>query len=97
MSTPTDTAVRYRVHPLAAHRCVGGEVFVVTDDRAFHRLLPGTAVDVFEAIAAGTADAVALAGLVAARYDVGLARALADILLFLDELVVRRVLERQPV
>ena len=50
MTAATETT-RFRVHPQAAHRRVGGEYFVVTGDRAFHRLRLTTAVDLFEAIA----------------------------------------------
>ena len=96
MTSQTNIFPRYRVHPHAAHRCVGGEIFVVTDDRAFHRLLPGTAVDVFQAVVAGTTDAMALAKLIAERYEVAGDRAATDIRSFLDDLVSRRVLEREP-
>lgn len=84
---------RFALHPLAAHRLVGGEVFIVTDDRAFHRLDSPTAIDVFQALAEapqGTTRAE-LVDLLVGRYQVSTEQAEADVDRFLHTLVERLV------
>lgn len=85
---------RYAVHPQAAHRTVGGEIFVVTDDRAFHRISTPTAVDLFQALVAGGARRGDLVALLVARYQVQADQAGADVDAFLGSLVERRVAVR---
>jgi hypothetical protein len=83
---------RYAVHPRAAHRAVGGEVFIVTGDRAFHRLSVPSAVDLFAAVVAGQGDRAQLLALLVARYAVNADVAARDLDAFLDALLSRGVL-----
>ncbi len=92
MTTAT-TQIRYRLHPQAAHRKVGGEVFVVTGDRAFHRLHTATAIELFDALAI-TDDGVSaeeLTALLRRDYDVSDALAQKDVAEFLDLLLSRQL------
>lgn len=91
----TPAATRFTVHPFAAHRTVAGEVFVVTADRAFHRMAAPTAVELFGMLSpAGTTRDEMVARLVQ-RYRVDARQAGADVDAFLDSLVQRQVLVRQ--
>ena len=87
------TQLRYRLHPQAAHRKVAGEVFVVTGDRAFHRMQTTTAIALFDAL--GQAEAGASPGeLVAAlcqQFDVTKATAENDVADFIATLVTRQL------
>lgn len=83
---------KYSVHPRAAHRQVAGEVFVITEDRAFHRLATPTAVDLFQALVRGPATQQELVDLLSRRYQVQPDQAQADVTSFLRSLVDRRVL-----
>ena len=85
---------RYAVHPLAAHRTVGGEIFVVTDDRAFHRISTPTAVDLFKALGTAGARRDDLVALLVGRYRVQAEQAGADVDEFLASLVGKRVAVR---
>ncbi len=87
------TEHRYRLHPQAAHRKVAGEVFVVTGDRAFHRLQTATAVELFAALADAPEGASAdeLVQRLLTTYEVSEATARADVALFLDTLVTRQL------
>lgn len=86
----------YAVHPLAAHRSVGGEVYVVTDDRAFHRLAVATAVDLFQTIVQqGGARREELVSLLVARYQVDPPRAGVDVDAFLQTMLDRHLLVRK--
>lgn len=82
----------YRVHPLASHRVVGGEVFIVTADRAFHRLSVPTAVDAFLEIAKGTVRRAELDALIVARYRVSTQQAHEDVGAFLQSLLDKQVI-----
>ena len=83
--------MRYHVHPEAAHRLVGGEVFVVTADRAFHRLHTPTAIDLFQRLAAGPVSAAELVSFLTARYAVSSTDAAGDVAAFLGTLLERRL------
>lgn len=87
-------ADRYTVHPHAAHRAVGGEIFIVTADRAFHRLSVPSAIDAFEAIVHGRGLREDLVTLLVHRYQVGAQQADDDIGAFLQTLVDRQILVR---
>lgn len=87
-------SAHYAVHPQAAHRAVGGEIFIVTADRAFHRLSVPSAIDLFEAIVHGQGRRDELVGLLVDRYRVGAQQADQDIATFLQTLVDRQVLVR---
>lgn len=95
--TPRDAApsgqapARYALHPNAAWRDVGGEVFVITDDRAFHRLRTATAADLLRALAAGTGEPEALVSTLTAKYQVDVVAARADVDRFLATLVAKRI------
>ena len=84
---------RYRLHPQAAHRKVAGEVFVVTGDRAFHRLQATTAVDLFDALAQSAAGVSAqeLSALLVQKYAVGEAEAQRDVAEFLATVQARQL------
>lgn len=84
---------RFRLHPHAAHRAVASEVFVVTDDRAFHRLVNASAVTLFDALAQapGGLSAQDLQSLLLAQFDVDPARARRDVDAFLQLLVERHL------
>ncbi len=83
---------RYAVHPQASHRAVGGEIFIVTRDRAFHRLSVPSAVDTFLAIAQGNARRADLEAQVVARYQVSAQQAHVDVGLFLQSLLDKQVI-----
>ena len=89
----TSTENRYRLHPQAASRKVAGEVFVVTDDRAFHRLHVATSVALFDALA-GTANGVSpreLTELLLREFDVTPDQAAQDVADFLAALLARHL------
>lgn len=94
-----DADTRFTLHPHAAHRTVGGEVFIVTDDRAFHRLESPTAIDLFQALARAVsagdgkpgASRAELVHLLVGRYDVTPEQAAADVDEFLYTLLERMV------
>lgn len=69
-----------RLHPRAAWRTVAGEVFVVTDDRAFHRLAVPSATAIFAALEQGPTDLDAIVAQLCERFEVeaGVARREAD-------------------
>ncbi len=92
------TEIRYRLHPQAAHRKVAGEVFVVTGDRAFHRMQNATAVDLFDALACADAGATAeeLTALLLHTYDVPEHEARADVAAFLETLLARQLAVPAP-
>lgn len=93
-SSQGDRAGRYRLHPQAAHRLVGGEVFIVTGDRRFHRLKARTAVDLFSQLAKAAesgCDAAQLVDLLVGRYNVAAAQAAADVNQFISDLVQREI------
>lgn len=86
-----DHEPRYGLHPQAAHRAVAGEVFVVTGDRAFHRLSVPTAVELFEALARGACRRADLVELLLERYQVTREQAETDVTAFLQVLLERQV------
>ena len=90
--------LRYCLHPQAAHRKVAGEVFIVTGDRAFHRLQTVTAVDLFDSLAQSAAGMSAdeLTALLLQRYDVSETTARADVATFLQTLLARQLAVPAP-
>ena len=80
-----------RLHPQASYREVGGEVFVVTADRSFHRLAVPTAVDLFRLVARGAVSRDSLVDHLTCHYDVTAARAAADVDAFVETLVARQI------
>ena len=87
----------YALHPQAAWRTVGSEVFVVTHDRAFHRLREPSAVDLMRAIAAGQVREPELVALLLRNYAVDAATAAADVSQFLHILTERHIAVATPV
>ena len=87
----TRAEVRYRIHPEAAHRVVAGEVFVVTGDRAFHRLHVATAIDLFGELAKNGASARELAAVLTERYQVSPTQADQDVQDFVATLLERQL------
>ncbi len=91
---PTNTAAAaavVRIHPRAAWRNVGGEVFVITGDRAFHRLAAPTAVDLIKRLAAAPATVSELAELLVRDYQVDAATACLDVTTFVDTLLAKQI------
>lgn len=82
------------LNPTAAAREVGGEVFIVTEDRGLHRLESATAVELFRALRAGTTRRDSLVERIVAEFDVSPEVAGADIDQFLETLVERRIAVR---
>ncbi|MBM4344763.1 MAG: PqqD family protein [Deltaproteobacteria bacterium] len=80
-----------RLHPRAAWRSVGGEIFVITADRAFHRVAVPTAVDLIEQLAAAPARVDALADRLVRDYEVDRATALRDVVTFAECLVAKHI------
>jgi hypothetical protein len=94
--TPTEArSTRFIVHPYAAHRTVGGEVFVVTADRAFHRMAAATAVELFAMLNGSGATRDELVARLVARYRVDAGQAGADVDAFLASLIEGQVLVQQ--
>lgn len=87
-----DPRVRYALHPQLAHRAVGPEVFLVTDDRAFHRLSSTTAVELFEKLKQGECRRDELVATLTERYEVSPERAAEDVDAFLQSLLERLVI-----
>lgn len=85
----------YTLHPRAALREVAGEMFVVTDDRAFHHAHTPTALDVLDALRKGPTTADELAAGLCSRFAVDAPTAQADVDRFLGILVERLVAVRQ--
>ena len=87
--------IRYHLHPQAAHRKVAGEIFVVTGDRAFHRLHAATAVELFDALSQAKAGASVeeLTRLLVQQYAVSEPQAREDVTAFLATLLERRLAE----
>jgi hypothetical protein len=85
--------LRYQLHPQAAHRTVAGEVFVVTGDRAFHRLQAASSIALFDALSRSPAGACAdeLTDLLLREFAVTEAQARADVATFLATLVQRQL------
>jgi len=86
MQTDPVPAPLWRLRQGAAWRDVGGEVFVITEDRAFHRVRTASGADILRAIAAAPVTADSLAELVVARYAVDRPTAARDIERFLADL-----------
>ena len=82
---------RYALHPKVAVRAVAGEVFLVSDDRAFHHAHLPTAVDIINALREKPRTAAELANLISDRYEVEPAQAARDVDTFLKMLVERMV------
>ncbi len=87
-----DLQVRYALHPQLAHRAVGPEVFLVTDDRAFHRLSSSTSVELFEKMKQGKCRRDELVATLTERYEVSPERAAEDVDAFLQMLLERLVI-----
>ena len=85
------SAPRYALHPRAAWRQVGGEIFVITGDRAFHRLATPTAVGLLRQLAQEPKAGWQLASELVQNYRVDLATAQADVALFVQALVERQI------
>lgn len=86
-----------QLHPFAAWRDVAGEIFVITEDRAFHRLAAPTATDLLRAIAAGRGDPRQLTDLLVGRYQVEADRAAADVAAFVATLIAKKIAVESPV
>jgi len=91
-----DPRARYTLHPQLAHRAVGPEVFLITDDRAFHRLSSSTAVELFEKLKQGACRRDELVAMLTDRYEVSPEHAARDIDAFLQVLLERLVIVRCP-
>lgn len=83
--------MKYQLHPDAAFRRVGEEVFVVTDDRALHQFTNATATALFSVLSRGPARADGLARALSEQFEVDTSRAQADVEAFMTTLVKRRI------
>lgn len=84
------TAV-YSIRPDVAYREVAGEIFLVSDDRAFHHVHLPTAVDTVVALREGPKTEDTLVSLLTMRFDVDERTAREDLSVFLKLLVERNV------
>ncbi len=75
----------------AAHRLVGGEYFVVTDDRAFHHIHVPSAVALFRQLTLGPQTTDSLVTTLLSEFDVGEAVASRDVLAFVGTLTERQL------
>ena len=82
---------RFSLHPKVAVRAVAGEIFLVSDDRAFHHAHVPVAVDTIAALRKAPQSEDELVQMVTARYDVDDATARSDMRSFLLTLVQRKV------
>ena len=82
---------RYSVHAAAALREVGGEFFIVTDDRSLHHIHTPTSVALFGVLRGGSQTAGDLAALLHQRFDVSAETATEDVERFLEDLVQRQI------
>ena len=81
----------YEIRSDAAVRAVAGEIFVVSDDRAFHHAHIPTAVDTLNALRQGPQTVAQLTELICSRYEVDAALAEQDVQRFLRLLVERQI------
>ena len=90
----------YVLHPLAAHRTVAGEVFVVTADRGFHHLHGETSLHLFDSLHThSTQGGLTLDALVAdltAHFAVDTITAHRDVAAFLDRLLAAGIAVSRP-
>ncbi len=82
---------RFALLPSAAYREVAGEIFVITADRAFHRLQTESAVLLFRLLSRGPRSAQELQDALVAHFDVDAATAHHDIAEFLLILEQRQI------
>jgi len=78
----------------AAHRLVGGEYFVVTDDRAFHHIHVSSAVALFRAFTQGPQTTHSLVSALVGQFEVAEDVATQDVNAFVAMLVERRLAAR---
>ncbi|GEM_PF-2995880 len=83
----------YQLKPSAAIREVAGEIFVVTEDRAFHHAHVPTAIDALAALRESSRTLDELVELIAGRYNVEPDQARADLTDFLATLEQRRIVQ----
>ena len=84
----------YSVCATAALRQVGGEFFIVTDDRALHHIHTPTSVALFGALRGGGLSARDLSALLHERFEVSAETARRDVEKFLEDLVERQIVVR---
>lgn len=85
------TSLKYTLHPKVAFRAVAGEIFLVSDDRAFHHAHLPTAIDALKALRMAPQSEDDLVALVTHRYSVDATTARADIRGFLQILRDRMI------
>ncbi len=83
--------MKYRLRDEAAYREVGETVFVVTADRALHKMANPTALAIFRTLESGPASVDELASTLTRRFDVDNATARADAQAFITTLVERKL------
>ena len=88
---PSLGQAQFRLHPRAAWRSVGGELFVITEDRAFHRVAAPTAVDLVRRLAQSAATPAELADQLVRDYQVDAATAQRDVATFVDALLHKHI------
>ncbi len=81
----------YSWNPQVSYRVVGGEVFIITVDRAFHRVQVPSAVDIVLALSQAPKVLSELVILVTTKYRVEKAQATADLEAFLQLLVAQQI------
>ncbi len=79
------------LHAGAAHRLVGGEYFIVTDDRSFHHVHVPTAVTLFGRLVSGPQTIGDLVDTLLQQFDVERSEAERDVQAFATTLVERRL------
>ena len=82
---------RFSLHPKVAVRAVAGEIFLVSDDRAFHHAHLPTAIDALSALREAPRTADELVELITSRYAVDDDTARQDVSEFLQILQERLI------
>lgn len=83
--------VRYRLRDDAARREVGGEFFIVTADRAMHRIAAKSGVSVLRLLAEQPHSVAELATALAPRFDADFETIRADVEAFVATLRARGI------
>lgn len=83
--------IRYRLRDDAARREVGGEFFIVTADRAMHRIAAQSGVSVLRLLAERPHSVAELTAALAPRFDADMATIRTDVETFVATLQARGI------
>ena len=82
---------KYALHPKLAYRAIAGELFVVSEEGAFHHAHLPTAVDILSSLRDTPQSTEELVALITKKYNVETATAGQDVKEFLEMLQTRKI------